>query len=304
MDPCPVVLRVEPRRILLVVVGALILSALFAAPAAAFTVQGGTAAQRAYVSQVIESCDLAPSLTDAELCALGPVKVVLVDMVGVTAYSKVGAVYVDSDFEPGELLGELVAHEWSHQIWYSLGPKWWQKWAELCDPSGLACDCSWCLNVPENFAECARVALWGNEYSLRDCACTDLVVTDPPALRDWVALARYANQCPFADLNPKAMPSTAEDDELAAAAGYAHAMGFMQGFANGAFRPDAALTRAQLAAVCGRAGLPCPVEWRSDSGVATRGEVRDCIPGLYWTAGDWSKPITRGQVARLMWRTR
>jgi hypothetical protein len=287
-----------------VLIGALMLGALFAAPVQAFTVQGGISAQRAYVSEVIEACSLPYTYTDSELRALGPVKVVIVKMDNVSAYSKMGIIYVNSCFSPGEVLGELVAHEWSHQIWYSLGPKWWQKWQEVCGACAGSGASSWRADPAENFAECAKVALWGSQYCLRDYACTDLAVIDAATVRDWLALARYVNKCPFADLDPTAMPTTHEQDEIAAAAGYVYVEGIMQGFTDTTFRADAPLTKQQLAAVCDRAGLSCPGAWRYDSGVATRGEVHDAIPGLTWTTDHWSESINRGQVARLIWRTR
>jgi hypothetical protein len=130
----------------LAVTGAILACALFyallAAPAQAFTIQGGTNAQRAYISQVIEACALPYANTDSELRALGPVKVVVAKMDGVTAYSNPGVIYVNSSIEPGDILGELVAHEWSHQIWYSLGPKWWQKWNGLCGAGSSGGDSS------------------------------------------------------------------------------------------------------------------------------------------------------------------
>jgi hypothetical protein len=278
--------------------------ALVVAPAQAFTVKGGTSAQRAYVTRVINACALAPSNTDAELRAFGPVTVQILELGEVTAYSNTGSVYIDDDFLPGEILGELAAHEWAHQIWYSLGPKWWQKWAGMCDGGAKASAGTWSLNVAENFAECAKVALWTSQDFARDYACTDLAVIDPVAVRGWVTLARYVNKCPFVDLGRTAMPTSDEQDELAAAGGYLYTEGIVQGCADGTFRPDAPLTRRQLAAICERAGLPYPALWRDDPGAATRGEVRDGLPGLAWTGDRWSEPMTRGQVARLLWRAR
>jgi hypothetical protein len=284
--------------------GMLVFCVLAASPAQAFTVKGGTEAQRAYVTEVINACSLAPQSTDSELRAMGPVQVKIVDMDDVRAYSKSGVIYVDDDLLPGELLGELVTHEWAHQIWYSLGPKWWQKWAAACDPGGKADVSVWRLDVAENFAECARVALWGKEYSLRDRPCTDLGITGTAAVEAWLTLARYVNKCPFSDLGRNAMPSTEAADELAAAGGYLYAEGIVLGSPDGKFHPEASLAKQQLAVICQRAGLHCPASWQLDSGVATRGDVRATVPGLTWTGEHWSDPITRGQFARLIWRAR
>jgi hypothetical protein len=292
------------RHPLAMMAAALLACALFfgllAASAQAFTIQGGTSAQRAHISQVIEACALPYANTDTELRALGPVTVVVAKMDGTSGYSKPGTIYVNSVLQPGEKLGELVAHEWAHQIWYSLGPKWWQKWTGLCG-SGNS---SWREDPAENFAECAKVALWGSEYLWRDYAVTDLAVTNPGAVLDWLTLARYVNKCPFADLGRTVMATTFQQDELAAAGGYVYVEGIMQGYSGTVFGAETPLTRRQLAEICERADLSYPEAWRSDFGTVTRGEVRETVPGLNWTGERWSEPITRGQMARLAWRSR
>lgn len=308
MKLCSRRLRSRATRSLFGFVGTLFvclaMCSTWAGPAQAFSLQGGTSAQRDYINQVISTCALPSWVTDAELRALGPVKVVIVDMQGVTGYSKMGTIFIDSDFMPGKNLGELVAHEWSHQIWYSLGPKWWQKWPELCDSAGVACPSSWVLDPAENFAECARLALFPSQYRVHDYPCTGLEAVDATMLCDWITVARYVNLCPFDDVGANAMPTSTAEDELAAAAGYVYAAGIMQGFTSDAFRPEATLTRGQLATICVRAGLSCPAAWRFSNYPATRRDVRDSVPGLAWTSGNWGDTITRGQVARLVWRAR
>jgi hypothetical protein len=297
------------RRAAYVLMGALlagvVFCALLAAPVQAFTIQGGTSTQRAYIDEVVKGCALSYAETDSELRALGPVEVVVVKMdSGVVGYSKPGVIYINSSIQPGAVLGELVAHEWAHQIWYSLGPKWWEKWDGLCGADSSSGDGSWQQDPAENFAECAKVALWGSEYLLRDYASTDLAVTEPAELRDWVATARYVNKCPFSDLGRSVMSTTDQQDELAAAGGYVYDEGIMQGYNSSIFGADVSLTRQQLATICERAGLSCPDDWQYDFSTATRGEVHQTISGLTWTSENWSAPITRGQVARLVWRAR
>ena len=306
MKPCLPLNGRRPIRVFVVALWAFFACALFTlfAPSAeAFTIQGGSAAQQALVTQVIRACSLPYGLTDAELQAAGPVSIKFATMPGVSAYSKIGTIFINVDCAPGETLAELAAHEWSHQIWYSLGPKWWEKWADMSDPGYVANVNVWRLSIPENFAECARMALWSGQDFLREYACTDLTVIPPATARDWVALARYANKCPFVDLAPTAMPSTAEQDELAAAVGYVYTSGVMMGYSETVFRADGLLSKGQLATICRRAGLEYPDAWSGDAGPATRGEVHDTVPGLTWTASHWSDPITRGQLARLIWRT-
>ncbi len=299
--------RLTGRRFVYALAGVLFVCALFyallAGPAQAFTVRGGTEAQRARVTQVIEACSLSYATTDSELRAMGPVKVDLVKLSDATGYSELGHIYIDSDITSDAIVGELAAHEWAHQIWYSLGPKWWQKWSILAG-AGPSASATWRQDPAENFAECAKVALWSGQSFLRDYAVTDLAVTAPAEFRDWLAMARYIKQCPFTDLGPTAMPSTPEQDELAAAGSYVRAKGIMQGFSGTVFGANEPLTRGQLAQICERAGLQYPAEWRYESSTATRAEVRQTVPGLTWTGERWSEPITRGQVARLLWRSR
>jgi hypothetical protein len=300
--------RPARRHLAYTFVGALLLSALLLAllanPALALTVRGGTDAQRAYVTRVIKECSLDYATTETELRAFGPVTVDLVKLDGQTGYSEMGHIYINSDIPVGEILGEMAAHEWAHQIWYSLGPKWWQKWAALAGAGPVSAGGPWRQDPAENFAECGKVALWSGEAFLRNYAVTDLKVIGPQDFRDWLAQARYVKNCPFTDLSPSAMPSTSDQDELAAAGAYVQAKGLMQGFSGTVFGSTASLTRQQLAQICERAGLSYPQDWRYDSDTATRGEVCQTIEGLTWTGERWSEPITRGQLARLLWRSR
>jgi hypothetical protein len=282
----------------------LLFFAVFAASAQAFTVRGGTEAQRAYVTSVIQDCSLPSATTDSELMAFGPVDVQLVPLDGQSGYSEIGHIYINADIQPGPVLGELAAHEWAHQIWYSLGPKWWQKWSILCGATPSSAAPTWNQDPAENFAECAKVALWNASTFLRDYPVTDLKVTNPADFDAWLATARYVKECGFADLSPNAMPSTSDQDELAAAGAYVQTQGLMEGYGDGIFGATASLTKGQLALICQRAGLACPASWQYDPSTATRGQVHDTIPGLTWNGDRWSEPITRGQLARLLWRSR
>ena len=178
-----------------------VLFGVFASSAQAFTLQGGTDAQRAQVTKTIKACAVPYTATDAELKFLGPVKVIFAPMNGISGYSEMGRLFVNSSLT-GDALSELVAHEWAHQIWYTLGPKWWAKWADVCNASPGSAGGDRQEDPRENFAECAKVALWGSDYLLRDYAVTGLRVTAPgrPAgmadhgpLREQVPLQR---SCP------------------------------------------------------------------------------------------------------------
>ena len=274
-----------------------------ASPVHAFTMQGGTEAQRAQVTKTIKACALPYTATDAELKFMGPVKVIFAPMNGISGYSEMGRLFVNSSLT-GESLSELVAHEWAHQIWYTLGPKWWAKWSDICNASPGSAGGAWQEDARENFAECAKVALWGAEYLRRDYAVTQLKVTAPEQLREWLTTARYVNKCPFSDLAPSVMWTTKDQDELAAAGGYVNTEGIMNGYSDTSFGATSTLTKHQLYEICKRAGLVCPQAWSVDYAPATRGDVRDTVSGLSWSGQRWDEPITRGQMARLVWRSR
>ncbi len=279
-------------------VGLLALAALVCS-ALALTITGGTAAQRAQAQQVISSCWLPSSLTDQELRGLGPVKLKLVPMDGVSGYSEWGHVYVNSNLT-GESFNEVVAHEWCHQIWYTLGPKWWAKWADICNGARSNI---WTRDFYENFAECAKVAFFPNSLLSRPYAVTELRVTSSAEIKDWVTIARYANKCPFADLEPTVMQTTSSQDELAAAAGYVVERGLISGFADSQFHAYDPVLRRQLALVCDRGGNAYPSWWLFDYSPATRSEVRNTL-AVAWNEDRWDETITRGQLARLLWRAR
>ena len=54
--------------------------------------------------------------------------------------------------------------------------------------------------------------------------------------------------------------------------------------------------------LCERAGLECALSVY-DYTPATRADVRDSILGLTWLEERWEEGITRGQLARLIWRS-
>ncbi len=302
-EPGKKVRRFKGKTILVAAAAVGLFVTLHASPAHAFTLQGGTEAQRAQVSATIKACALPYAATDAELKFMGPVKVKLVAMDGVSGYSEMGRIYINSSLN-GKALTELVAHEWAHQIWYTLGPKWWAKWAGQSSAAAGSVGGTWKEDPRENFAECAKVALWSSEHLLRPTAATHLKVTPPQELRQWLATARYANKCPFVDLSPSDMATTSDQDELAAAGGFVNAEGIMAGYSDTSFGASAPLTKRQLYQISQRAGFSCPGSWADDYSPATRANVRDTVAGLQWSSERWSETITRGQVARLVWRSR
>ena len=277
----------------------LLVIAILVCSAVAFTVEGGTAAQRAQVKQVLAKCAIATSATDQELRSLGPVRVILHPMDGVTGYSEWGRMFVNSQLT-GDNFNEIVAHEWCHQIWYTLGPKWWAKWADICNGTRST---TWTRDFYENFAECAKVTFFPTDLLSRPYPVTELRVTSPTDVRSWVTMARYVNKCPFPDLQPTVMQTTVSQDELAAAGGYVSEQGLVSGFSDSNYHPYDSVLRRQLALVCERSGTSYPSSWLYDYSPASRGDVRQTL-SVAWTEERWDETITRGQLARLLWRAR
>jgi len=94
------------------------------------------------------------------------------------------------------------------------------------------------------------------------------------------------------------------DSELVSASYWGLSSGVFQGREDGTFRPWDALLKRHVALIAQRMSLPYPSAWLSDYGIATRGQVRDAIPGLTWTEARRGEPILRSQLLRLMWRAR
>lgn len=280
--------------ILLVLLGLLILAALFCGPANAVTYSGGTGDQRALIREVVESCWLPYQETDN---ALSEVDVVLQEhhspywdvFPGVAGLASFGHIWIDSR-QSNPYLREIVAHEWAHQIYFTMR-EYWDAWALLCHAGDSS---SWNLSPAENYAECMKVALFPSEYLVWKYARTDLKVIPPEQCKAFLDVARGLEA--FSDLY-------AEDDELRGAAEYLKNQRVMLGHLDTTFGPYRPLLKRHVALICERMGVPCLLS-ASDYGPAQRGDVRDSIFGLEWLEERWAEPVTRGQLARLLWRSR
>ena len=76
----------------------------------------------------------------------------------------------------------------------------------------------------------------------------------------------------------------------------------LQGYLDGTLGPYQPLLRRHVALICERARLECALSVY-DYTPATRADVRDSILGLTWLEERWEEGITRGQLARLIWRS-
>jgi hypothetical protein len=296
------------KYILAAIIGALIVSAFFCGKAMAVTYAGGTEQQRAFAQEVIESCSLDYAVIDARL---DEIDLLIEDhhepywehldqfSDGVTAgLASPGNIWVHSIYEPGydTYFGEIVAHEWCHQIWYSMSYEWREKWTARCLEGVNVGDFQegWYTIPAENFAECARVALFDLRYYKNDYARTWLNYIEPAETRQFIAYWRWGLENHFTDL-------AAEDDELKAAAGYLSYGGTVVGYEDGSLGPYQPLLKRHVALICERAGLACSLSV-DDYTPALRSDVRDSIPNLTWLDERWDEPVTRGQLVRLIWR--
>ena len=290
------------RSLIILVLAAVLVGGLFVGQATALTVTGGTDAQNAYARQVIESCWLDWQIVDQEVDGVDVVFEEHHDPYWYTLQSVYGLAWpgnisIRDELVPGPSLGEVTSHEWCHQIWFVMPYATRQEWVALCtDGIGSYDPKLWASSPAENFAECLRVALFPVDYMVNRQPRTILNRLSLEDTRAFVSLWRWGLDCPFPDL-------ANEDPELRAATGYLVAKGIIQGYPDGTCGPYAPLLRRHVALICQRAGLPAP-DWFDDYTPALRADVRDAIPGLTWLEDRWSEGITRGQLIRLIWRSR
>ncbi len=291
------------RRLAFLILAVLCIILVLAPSAQALTVSGGSLAQQSFAREVIESCWLDWDLIDAKV---GRVDLVFEEhhdpywelspdaLHGVYGLAWWGNISVRMD-TPANFLGEVVSHEWCHQIWFAMRTDWREAWADMATEGITDYDPhAWYTMPAENFAECLRVALFPGEYQMNKAPRTALNVISVEDTREFVTLWRWAHLEPFRDL-------MGEDRELLAAAGYLYHQGIIQGYEDGTFGAYQHLLKRHVALICERAGLAVP-DWFDLYEPATRADVNESIPGLTWLEERWDEGITRGQLARLVWR--
>jgi len=270
------------HRIIVAILLGLLLGALFVGQASAVTVAGGTPEQHAIVQSVVEQCSLDYRVVDEWFDGIS-IRFLNLNGPSGLAHST-GWIELHSGLN-GELLAAVMAHEWSHQIYRMMGVWWHSAWEKQCTGFDYR---AWNTNPSEHFAEMGRLALFGLPQYLP--VQTTLPFIDAASfVADW----KLAYECPCRrDL-------TGEDVELQTAVGYLAAHGIIQGYADGTYRPSQPLLRRHVGLICERAGLSSGLDGYLP---ATRGDVRDSMPGLTWLEERWGEPITRGQLARLVYR--
>lgn len=280
------------RTIIILVLAAVLLGSLFCAliveGANAYTVQGGTDSQQATVAATIEACLVDYRLVDDHY---GDVTVRFLDLVnGVAGNSwNDGSIDVRSDLT-GSYLAMVTAHEWSHNIYRMMPVGLHALWEDWCGPE--ADYRVWSYNPREGFAETARLAL----FPVDQTASSPLTIlpVDADDAHELIYRWRLSLGCHFVDL-------AAEDAELQTAVAALAQEGIIQGYTDGTFGPYRPLLKRHVALICERSGLDSP-GWTNDYSQATRGDVAVAVPGLTWFEERWGEGITRGQLARLIWR--
>lgn len=297
------------KRTLLIIILLLIIAVMvlvWAWPAQAVTYSGGTPEHQYLAREIIESCRLDYQWIDARVEEVDVLFAEEYDpywefcdpLEGIAGVAWWGNIVIDSHYAPrlGSFFTEIVTHEWCHQIWFGMPLSWRLEWGMLCTEGIDYWDSTQWLQMPaENFAECARIALFDAAYQYHQFPRTELNNIPAEATRHFLTLYRWAMESPFTDLRQ-------EDDELQAAAGYLYYHGILQGYLDGTLGPYQPLLRRHVALICERAGLECALSVY-DYTPATRADVRDSILGLTWLEERWEEGITRGQLARLIWRS-
>lgn len=298
------------KRILFIIILLLVMAVMvlvWAWPAQAVTYAGGTEEQRAYAREVIESCWFDYQWTDANVDEVDLIiaehydpywdLAVFDQETGVAGLAWRGNIVVKASYQPGygSFFGEIVAHEWCHQIWFAMPYAWKEEWTRLCTEGITDYNPDDWLTMPaENFAECMRVALFDSKYLYYQYPRTDLWPMNPDFSRRFVCAFRWSGESPFTDIQ-------SEDWELRGAAGYLYANGVMLGYPDSTIGPYKPLLKRHVALICERVGLPCTFSV-DDYSPALRSDVRDNIPDLEWLETRWDEQITRGQLMRLVFR--
>lgn len=108
---------------------------------------------------------------------------------------------------------------------------------------------------------------------------------------------------PFVDI-----PTNNGDFELYHSVWYGKQHSLVEGYPDRTFRPGGRLLKRHVWLICSRAqmmGSPIgspPSSWSSSYTTATRGDVRDTIPGLEFNSTRWDEVLTRSQLLRLILR--
>lgn len=112
----------------------------------------GTDAQREQARATIESCELDYQVIES-LFGYMDVRFVPQENLGEAAGSAWRGSIVISNVYEGDMLGQIVAHEWAHEIWIALPEKTKDEWFQLCLPFDGT---TWKTNHCEHFAEVVR----------------------------------------------------------------------------------------------------------------------------------------------------
>jgi len=170
-------------------------------------------------------------------------------------------------------------------VWSPVG-----EWGSLPPPNIVATKnpefYTWSVSVPAYSFE-------GPIYLPHKVSITSNGVVKSVSTYDWFDLITQ----PFNDVGT-------DDWDLYKSIWYVKIYGLFEGKSDGGFYPWDAMYKRHVYLVALRSGLSPNPLWADDYSLATRGEVRDTIPNLTFDSERWKEPINRGQVARLITRSK
>ncbi len=238
---------------------------------------------------------------------------------GGVAYWPSGAVYIDSTIADPKMLRQIAMHEAAHArimfVWFWDRPDGasmydcyaLNAWRDLIGAYGNLG--IWTESPVESHAEWFRVTYLDTQLQINVYPQTNLP-GPPGGTADVVAF--HDEWCPTEQEPPvieeppeppvTVWPDVWRDDlELQQASWWAIREGVFWGRLDNTFGPSEPVLMRHVALITARLGLASP-PWRDAYAPATRGQVRDAIPGLTWKEERWDESLTRSQLMRLLFR--
>jgi hypothetical protein len=279
-------------------------------PALAYSIDGGTLEQRNYANEVIQS--FAIPAADIE-SGLGREVEILIEehhdpywehvecyeasAAGLASY---GQIWIAASYTPGyeTFFGEIITHEWCHQVWFALSSEARAEYTALCTEGYVWDPEDWYSIPAEAWAENLKIALVDHQYLKYDYPRTKLRTFGAEWMLEFV---REHLNPPIAD--PPFSDLAGADFELFAAARWAKDAGLVWGYPDGTLHPWEGLTKRHVALIASRMEF-VPPDWPDDYSPATRADVRDVLSSLaqWFDSERWDETLTRSQLVRLLYR--
>lgn len=310
-----------------------------AAPALAFTVSGGTAAQRALVTEAIDASWVPVAEVEA---GVRGVEIELTDhyppywelppdtfvdvLHGAVGLAWPGHIIICAAYAPvyDGFLVEIAIHEWSHQDWFGWTVTANRAWTAYCTAGIASYDAqNWYTNPAECWAENSKM-VWDAKYRQVEYPRTNLRTFTAAQTRAW----RDANVRPATTTTTQAPTTTTTippttttttapptttttlpfsdladlDQEGKDAVVWCAAGGLVLGYPDGTFGPYNPLLVRHVSLIALRALLSPPIGWDAIYSPAIRGDVATAFPNLVFLEERWDEQLSRSQLARLLYR--